>query len=104
MAASLIYFSGRSQKTHSVGGPCKQSADFKRSPAAVVRRRGGGNNRLTVNSSNYMHELKSISAAFVVAPAVTARGMLLESLLVVCVDGEQMAALVVGLVASASTA
>lgn len=50
-----------------------------------------------------MQPLKSISAAVVVAPAVTAKGILLESLLVVCVEGEQIAALVAGLVASAST-
>jgi len=52
-----------------------------------------------------MHPLKSISAALVVAPGVTVSGPagVLALLFVVIDDGEHIAALVVGLVASAST-
>jgi len=47
--------------------------------------------------------VKSNSAAVVVAPAVTFSGMAVASLLVVCDDGEHIAAPDVGFVASAST-
>lgn len=50
--------------------------------------------------------MKSSSAAVVVAPAVTFSGMavgVVESLLVVCDDGEHIAASDAGFVASAST-
>jgi hypothetical protein len=50
-----------------------------------------------------MQPLKSMRAAVVVAPAVTASAILVASLLVVWVGGEQIAALDVGLIASAST-
>ena len=53
----------------------------------------------------YAQPVKSRRAAFVVAPGVTSRGMGVadESLLVVCDDGEHIAAPDVAFVASAST-
>jgi len=53
----------------------------------------------------YEQPLKSISAAVVVAPGVTLSGAggVLVSMLTVWKDGEHIAALVVGFVASAST-
>ena len=47
--------------------------------------------------------MKSSSAAVVVAPALTFSGMLVESLLVVRDAGVQIAVVVMGFVASAST-
>ena len=47
--------------------------------------------------------MKSSSAAVVVAPAVTFSGIAVASLLVVCDDGEHIAASDAGFVASAST-
>ncbi len=57
------------------------------------------------DSPAHMQPLKSISAAFVVAPGVTVScpAGVLAFLLVVIDGGEQIGALVVGFVASAST-
>ena len=68
-----------------------------------MRSRGGTLHNLTAGLSLQEQPVKSSSAAVVVAPAVTFSGIAVASLLVVCDDGEHIAASDAGFVASAST-
>ena len=68
-----------------------------------MRSRGGTLPNLTAGFSPQEQPLKSSSAAVVVAPAVTFSGIAVASLLVVCDDGEHIAASDGGFVAATST-